>query len=247
MTELFHQQSQRWPNIAEDHLEQVFDDITTFVKHAVTYLGVEGHVTEEIHEIMITKLQNNKLAAARELKQLCADEQQQPITYNHYYTDNVQRSRLSHTHAMLEKALSGFNLNPEPTFGGGSAVDPAALLATLQKHITMDMDQQACSEALDGLNAYYKVCWKGSITLDCHLLINDKVALKTFTDNVCRQVIERHLLRNMAELLSPTEVAGYSDEELTRIAGERPDVVLKRTELQAHLETLQEGLKDLRK
>jgi hypothetical protein len=29
----------------------------------------------------------NRLAAEEELEKLCRDEKQQPITYNHYYTD----------------------------------------------------------------------------------------------------------------------------------------------------------------
>ena len=36
-------------------------------------------------------------------------------------------------------------------------VDPARLLESLQKRINVDMDGQACAEALAGLKAYYKV------------------------------------------------------------------------------------------
>lgn len=71
--------------------------------------------------------------------------------------------------------------------------------------------------------------------------------MKTFVDNVCKQVIERHLLRDLPDIFSPPEVAGYTDEELERIAGETPEVVARRRELQEQLETLQAGLKDLRK
>lgn len=91
------------------------------------------------------------------------------------------------------------------------------------------MDEQACNEALAGLNAYYQV------------------AMKTFTDNVCRQVIERHLLRNLPDIFSPQIVAGYTDEELERIAGERQDIVEKRKALMEQLKNLRAGLNDLKR
>ncbi|KAK0967965.1 hypothetical protein LTR54_018248 [Friedmanniomyces endolithicus] len=129
---------------------------------------------------------------------------------------------------MLELALSEVDFDDGSGFAN-NVINSATVLATLQKHVTANMDERACSEALDGLNAYYKV------------------ALKTFVDNVCRRVIERHLLSGLSDLLSPREVAGYADDELTRIAGERPDVALKRRQWQEQLETFRAGLKDLRK
>lgn len=71
--------------------------------------------------------------------------------------------------------------------------------------------------------------------------------MKTFVDNVCRQVIERHLLSDLASIFSPIDVAGYTDEDLERMAGETPEVVERRKGLQEQLQTLQAGLKDLRK
>jgi len=38
-----------------------------------------------------------------------------------------------------------------------NSVDAEKLLASLQKRIVVDMDAQACTEALAGLSAYYKV------------------------------------------------------------------------------------------
>ena len=71
--------------------------------------------------------------------------------------------------------------------------------------------------------------------------------MKTFVDNVCRQVIERHLLRNLPDIFSPQLVAMYTDEDLERIAGERPDTVEKRKQLREQLVNLKARLDDLRK
>lgn len=73
------------------------------------------------------------------------------------------------------------------------------------------------------------------------------MALKTFVDNVCRQVVERHLVRHLPDIFSPRTVAGYTDEELERIAGEKQDVIEKRKYTQEQLENLKAGLNDLRK
>ena len=73
------------------------------------------------------------------------------------------------------------------------------------------------------------------------------MALKTFVDNVCKQVIERHLLRNLPDIFSPKIVAMYTDEELERIAMESPGVVEKRKQLSEQLANLKAGLEDLRK
>ena len=38
-----------------------------------------------------------------------------------------------------------------------NSVDAEKLLASLQRRITVDMDAQACTEALAGLSAYFKM------------------------------------------------------------------------------------------
>ena len=74
-----------------------------------------------------------------------------------------------------------------------------------------------------------------------------QVARKTFVDNVCVQVVERHILRGLPNLFSPETVAAYTDEELQRIAGEGDDKVIKRKQLQDLHENLVAALRDLRR
>jgi hypothetical protein len=40
-----------------------------------------------------------------------------------------------------------------------TAMDSLKLIASLQNRVIVNMDDQACSEAVAGLNAYYKVCY----------------------------------------------------------------------------------------
>lgn len=66
-------------------------------------------------------------------------------------------------------------------------------------------------------------------------------------DNICRQVIERHLVRNLPEIFSPDKVAALTDEELRRIAVESSERVEKRSHLRQLHENLKECFHDLRR
>ena len=108
---------------------------------------------------MKLSLLKNKHEAEEELSRLCEDEKQQPITYNHYYSDNVQNARQDSTRKLVKKAMneaSAQDWNGKLHVSNNS-VDAEKLLASLQRRITVDMDAQACTEALAGLSAYYKV------------------------------------------------------------------------------------------
>ncbi len=159
LSELFFVQSSRWQQIAEDHLDTLHEEIVGFVKNALSHIVQDEQVLYDLLEITTASLQRSKQNAEEELKKLCQDEKQQPITYNHYYTDNVQKSRQDSTRQMIREAMD--EARREDWNGrfhiSNNQVDAEKLLTSLQSRITIDMDSQACSEALAGLDAYYKV------------------------------------------------------------------------------------------
>jgi len=73
------------------------------------------------------------------------------------------------------------------------------------------------------------------------------VALKTFVDNVCRQVIERHLLNPLPQIFCSEELAAMGDDELQNIAAESSENIGLRKKLKETYENLQCSLLDLRK
>ena len=159
LSELYHVQSSRWPVLARDHLENVFDEIVSFVAAALRHITADDQVLVEILELTTLSLQKNMQAAKDELEKLCHDEKLQPITYNHYYTDNIQNARQEATKRIIKKAM---NETTTQDWNGKLHVsnttwDAAKLLSSLQNRITVNMDGQACAEALSGLQAYYKV------------------------------------------------------------------------------------------
>jgi hypothetical protein len=228
LAELFHHECRRWSKIALAHIEQVYSLLTEFNMILLDHLQIESRVRTEIHDRIQGNLQKASDSAVAELEHLWADEMMQPMTYNHYYTDNVQKSNLAEAKRRVKNAMSvKAAAHPSSTLESGEKIDwirMSALFEALEQRIVVDMDEQACKEALASLDAYYKV------------------AMKTWVDNVCRQVIERRLLRILPSIFSPQLVAGYSDEELDAIAGESFEVVEKRRQLKQELQNLQAGM-----
>ncbi|KFZ20776.1 hypothetical protein V502_02980 [Pseudogymnoascus sp. VKM F-4520 (FW-2644)] len=204
LSELFHEQSSLWGQFASDHVAHLFDKTRVFVEKTLLHVITEDKVRGEILQLATARLEISRQNAQVELQKIIDDEKRQPITYNHYYTDNIQNAR----HESLKKAIQkAMKVVVDEDWHGkfhisNNQLDSEKLLASLQKRVVVNMDDQACSEALAGLAAYYKV------------------ALKTFVDNVCRQVIERHILSNLPEVFSPTTVMSFSDDELLRVASE---------------------------
>ena len=69
--------------------------------------------------------------------------------------------------------------------------------------------------------------------------------MKTFVDNVARQVIERHILAPLPKAFCPNSVSQLADEELLRIGSEPKDQAARREKLMALTEDLRKSLKQL--
>lgn len=72
-----------------------------------------------------------------------------------------------------------------------------------------------------------------------------QVARKTFVDNVCRQVIERHLLRDLPSIFDPVSVSNCDEIEFERITAETHQLRARRRDLSLLREALEESLKEL--
>lgn len=69
--------------------------------------------------------------------------------------------------------------------------------------------------------------------------------MKTFVDNVCRQVIERHIACKVRNVFTPADILKFSDEEVKRIASEPRNKEERRRELKDLEKILQESLEEL--
>lgn len=90
------------------------------------------------------------------------DERFSPLTYSHYYTDNVQKERLQSQQTAIRAAISlvtHHDRHGKPHISN-SPDDVEEFITAIKSRITVDIDQEACNEAMTQLDAYYKVSFR---------------------------------------------------------------------------------------
>lgn len=154
-------QSSRWGDIARDHVAKIADLVFRFVRSVLAFVIKDTNAQENVCQCVTATLDENVKCAFNELEKLLDDEAGCPITYNHYYTDNIQKARNNRSKQDLGTSLH--NVINEDWNGqfhvNNSSVDISRLVASLQNHgVIVDMEARACNEAEIDLDAYYKVC-----------------------------------------------------------------------------------------
>lgn len=128
------------------------------MRGVLVYAVADEHVRIGIQHRVQRSLDTNFTRAKQEFEKIVQDEQTQPITYNHYYTDNIQKARED---TMKEKLQSSMDAMKDDWGGkfhvSNTSTDLQRVSTSLKNQIIVDMTQQACVESLAALNAYYKV------------------------------------------------------------------------------------------
>jgi hypothetical protein len=119
----------------------------------------DEQVRQNLRRIITNTLNENVQKAHQELARLLHDEQGHPITYNHYYTDNIQRARQDDARASIKRSVDNAM---RKEWGGtfhfsNSPEEMNRMVVALQERVDVNMVDRACSEAQTDLNAYYKV------------------------------------------------------------------------------------------
>lgn len=158
--ELIHAQSSRWGDIARAHVTTIADLVLGFAQSVLAFVIKDTNARDNICRHITSTLDGNAKFAFDELNKLLEDEAGCPITYNHYYTDNVQKARNNRSKQDLGTSLS--NTIKDDWNGrfhvSNSSDDINRLVASLQSHgVIVDMEERACYEAQIDLDAYYKV------------------------------------------------------------------------------------------
>lgn len=153
--ELFREQSKPWARFARVHLKEVWQAVKTFLSLLVLDL-TNGATSEALTTQVIAPLMEEKLRLMEEkLKELLQPyHNMHPVTYNHYFTETIQKMKLERQKAELERRLatSMDSDDVDSTLMTGKSV-----LAALTSTNEADMVTYACTEILDCLEAYYKV------------------------------------------------------------------------------------------
>ena len=83
-----------------------------------------------------------------------------PITYNHYFTDNVQKTQAGRRMREIKKTLEQFFGDDYTNLGTAKlSVNVENLTKVLVTKTEADMNNYASSTATDFMQAYYKVRW----------------------------------------------------------------------------------------
>lgn len=151
-------------------------------------------------------------------------------TYNHYFTDTIQKIRQRKHQKLTKTAQEGAATTLRDCNGHyRETIDPAKLEEAMNNSIERDMDAFSSAEALDTQRAYYK----------------DE--LKYFVNAVAKAIIERHLVEPLPEMiLNPVTVTQMSEAEIEFVAAEPPEITQQREHLENRRVMLEKGLETFR-
>jgi hypothetical protein len=230
--DLFFEQASPWLQIVNETVEKLIvaaQDTVGLVldqaADAVTKDGVMRYTVRPNMEPIYAAL----YAKAEEV--LLPHRKGHPLTFNHYFTENLQKKRQAETRKVVYEKIRSF-FNVDATSGNGwvsQGFYAKTLVETLTPETEQDMDKFAAMEATNAMEAYYKV------------------ALKSVIDAFGMYAVEACLLDGLADIFAPETVYTLDDETITKIAGESVDSTVEREDLQKKLKVLQETMVTLRR
>ena len=159
--DLFFAQSQPWANLVHDYMDQIIAAARTTVEITLAYSADASTTESLLREIINPALEGCVERLRRKVKEVLRPHQRgHPITYNHYFTDTIQKARRDHARKQQSKILYSFfgrkarSAAFSPAF---DELDIEKLLEALNPETEGSMDRFACSEATYCMEAYYKV------------------------------------------------------------------------------------------
>ncbi|CAF9942508.1 hypothetical protein IMSHALPRED_003852 [Imshaugia aleurites] len=226
VSDLFLEQSVPWEAIARSHVDKVWKAAKEFLGHAAAYVAdatTSKALFQKIFEPALNQLLGTLNEKTTEL--LTPHQRSHPITYNHYFTETLQKLRNERNHDEYSEIVKRF-------FGVSSLETPyyvdrnhdlCQLVSDLVQYTEPDMNRFACSEALDCMEAYHKV------------------ALERFIDDIANEVIEAKLISPLGGIFTPVAVSAMSADLVTSMAGESEENRAQREQLTKQLDVLTKG------
>lgn len=168
VSDIFYEQSKPWNRIALSHLQSTWNAVKTFLELTSAHLTDDVTMDNLLKEV-VDPIMSQKIRYAHDkLQELLAQNQQgHPITYNHYFTETIQKVRQERNEKEAMGCLQTIlgnkidrplqrtdKLNDLGTVG---AVTVSNLLSALSLSNEANMDRYACSEILICMEVYYKV------------------------------------------------------------------------------------------
>ena len=160
--DLFYLQSKPWEAITieciDDLMENVLKTVMLILEDTVDEKSSRG-LLELVITPSLEKIEKSLRSKTTEL--LRPQQLGHPITYNHSFTAAVQDARERHLRDSITEKLKDFF---GPSYRGNSFAQSSYsfrmddLIGAIVSQTENDMEYFACSEAVDYMQAYYKVC-----------------------------------------------------------------------------------------
>ncbi|KAJ5214784.1 hypothetical protein N7468_010463 [Penicillium chermesinum] len=225
--DLFQEQCTPWKNIAQNHVAAAWAAAQSFLQLAVDHVADSATSKSLFQKVILPALTTQR----QNLERACNDFlmphlQGHPITYNHSFTETLQKTRADLQKEALRKALqSHFKVE---TLTTSHAVDYGINLQGLFNSLLKTIPSMTCfasEEALDCMLAYYQI----------------KVALKRFVDDIATEVVEVKLLSALTGLFDPMTAFQMPIDLVNQIAGESKESQGLREQLNRKLWILNQG------
>ncbi|KAI1139186.1 P-loop containing nucleoside triphosphate hydrolase protein [Hypoxylon sp. FL0543] len=219
--ELFREQCVPWRGWLEQYSAKIFKAVDSTINAALAYIMDEDTKAKLWGELINDGLDRlNRQLRDKVNEMLRPHENGHPITYNHYLTETVQKIRIN-------RFRNSIMLGLREVWDDGKSFSES--LEIMMEHTEQDMETISSSEALDWMEAYYKV------------------ALKQVVDDFSKLAIEACLISKLPGLFTPDMVFELSDDTIGSIAAESWETAEERKFLTEKMEILSSGMTELQR
>lgn len=162
VADLFKEQCRPWKAILRDHVENVGAAARELLKLVCAHTADDTACRFLLQEIVNPAMDHIMMTLqAKADKLLLPHSNGHPITYNHYFTETLQKVRderkVSEVRSVVAKWLEKEEHEVSGKLQLRGIFDLGGLIDSLTARTEPDMERFAASEALDCMMAYYKV------------------------------------------------------------------------------------------
>jgi hypothetical protein len=215
----FRAQTSKWRAIVMTHVETVIVVAHHFIKTVLLETIADERIREELWGLVLLERLQAAYSRAKKHAQFLLDIEVhgRPRTYNHYFSDNVLKSKAER----LTQAFIGKSEDRGSDYFGIYKSSIGQMVADKSN------SDQTKEDVHDILESYYKV------------------SRKRFVDVICQQVIDHFLLDGNGsplKVLNPELVSNMSDTQLDMIAGEDGNTKRERERLNLEIQGLEAAM-----
>lgn len=158
--DMFFEQSRPWKVLCDEYCRDVLKAIKTSLEHTIDTLTNRTTADALLKELLHPALATHTSSLYAKVSEILEPHQHgHAITYNHYFTETIQKARQEHDEKELARRLrTFFGAHPNnDAIRINQVVEVSKLARSLGVSSEADMDRYACSEATHCMQAYYKV------------------------------------------------------------------------------------------